>query len=161
MSEPRSTPSWFPQIEDTHPVPVARSLEEMAEATFRSQDLMTRQGEEAGKERRRSRAVSHADMVDEAENLAFLGRPVLSAIEYFQLASDAADREEEAERKRGQARQIEAQERRIAELEAEAAMTATRAERASRGLTQANEGWGRARDEAASFRDATYRAAYR
>jgi len=156
----RGTPSWFPEIEDTHPVPVARTLAEMAEAVFRTQDLQTRQQAEADKQRRRSQALNLEAIRDEAEMRAFMGQPTPTAIEYYLAASEAADRAEAADRKQDQARRIEAQERRIAELEAEVAEAEQARTRSSRTLRAANEGWARARDEAESFRDAARYRAY-
>jgi hypothetical protein len=162
-----SVPSWFSPIEDTHPVPVARSLDEMAEAVFRSQDLQThtRQDAEADKQRQRSQAQKLADLSDEAEMRAFMGQSTPSAIEYYLMASDAADRAEEADRKRRDAQLLRDREKRIAQLEAqlveERATAHTRAEHLSREWGKAVEGWGHARAERDSFRNAAYRSYYR
>jgi hypothetical protein len=134
-----STPSWFPQISDTHPIQEPRSLGEAAEAVFRSQDLMARQEAEADKQRRRSHALNLADIQDEAEMRAFMGQSTPSAIEYYLMASEAADRAEEAERKHSEARRIEAQDRRIAELEEQVAAAEVERGRSLRSLSQANQ----------------------
>ena len=98
---------------------------------------------------------------------AFLGRGNTHAdvISNFASLADQADKwqahlAEQAAAKAAKERE-EASQRRIAELEAELATTATRAEQLGRHFHEAVEGWGRAREEAAGFRDATYRAAYR
>ncbi len=157
--QPRSIPSWLPQSEIT-PAPVARSLNELAELAFRGQDALARADAEADKQRRRSHALDFEAMRDEAEHAQFMGRPVLSALEYHALVSAEADRRDEADRKHRQAKRIAAQERRIAELEAEAAQAAASQRSGTRALRSANEGWSAARDEAESFRDAARYRAY-
>jgi hypothetical protein len=155
-----TVPSWLPALETT-PVPQARSLQEMSEAVFRTQDLVSRQDEEADAQRQRSHALKLSEAADEAEVAAWMGRPVMGAVEYFLAASEEADRQEEQDRKHAAARRAEAAEMRVAELEAQLAEAHTRSERLGRNFSRANEGWGRARQEAASFRDAHYRSYYR
>jgi predicted RNase H-like nuclease (RuvC/YqgF family) len=93
------------------------------------------------------------------------GRTHADVISDFAELSDQADQWQafQAERAAQRAERVarEQQERRIAELEEEVAASSTRADRLGRDLRQANEGWGRARSEAASFRDAIHRSAYR
>ncbi len=156
--QPRSIPSWLPQSEIT-PAPVARSLNELAELAFRGQDALARADAEADKQRRRSHALDFEAMRDEAEHAQFMGRPVLSALEYHALVSAEADRRDEADRKHRQAKRIAAQERRIAELEAEVAEAAADRTRSTRTLRAANEAaaaFHRRAEQGAQFRRCVY-----
>jgi hypothetical protein len=154
----RTPPPGYP------PLPQARqprSLAEMAEAVFHDQDLLSRQAAEEDKQRRRSRALDLEDLRDQAEHAAWMGRPMMSALEYHLAVSEEADLREEADRKDAGRRRAAALEARVAELEAELEaqrVSMTRSEqRSSRILRQANEGWAAARDEARRFRDSYYR----
>jgi hypothetical protein len=155
MSEPRrSIPSWLPPLETT-PVPVARSIAEMAETVFRAQDLATRADVEADKQRQRTRTDALAAMRDEAEMRAFMGQPTPSAVEYYMMASEAADRAEEHDRKRRERLRAERAEARVAELEQQVAAAEAARTRSLRTLSQANQAAAgfRQRSEGAGFRD--------
>jgi predicted RNase H-like nuclease (RuvC/YqgF family) len=150
---------WMDQWEDV-PIPVAHSLEETAELAFQAQDRQdTRDAKEARRQRNESTRL--ADEVDVAETLAWLGRPMPGALERFRAASDRLDAVEEYQRKHHHALKARAQEERIAELEAQLEAASMRAAQLGRNFSQAVEGWGRARAEAAGFRDAAYRSYYR
>jgi len=148
-------PSWLPEITDHYPVPVARSIAEMAEGVFRAQDLATRADAVADQQRRRSQAQKLAEMRDEAEIRQLLGKPVPSAIEYYMMASEAADRAEEHDRKRRERLRAERAERRVAELTQQLAEAEADRTRSLRTLSQANQAAAgfRQRSEGAGFRD--------
>ena len=137
--------------------PTPRSLAETAELAFREEDQRLAQ------ERRRSEelvATRRTDREDLAAVHQFLGHPTRTHAEVlagFAVAADLADqwegyRNQQAERKREAGRQ-----QYTADLEEAVAETSTRAEQLGKNFHQAVEGWGRAREEAASFRDAAYR----
>jgi hypothetical protein len=145
--------------------PVPRSPAETMELAFREEDRQFAQ------ERKRSAelvATRQTDRRDAAEMAAFMGHEVpthADVLARFAAAADEADRwqsykDAQAAKRAEQARE-QAQLERVAELEDELATTATRAEQLGRHFHEAVEGWGRARQEAASFRDAHYRSYYR
>jgi hypothetical protein len=145
-------------------VPVPRSFEETAAAVALAQDRAD------APERKRSQqlvAKRQASRQDAAELAAFMGRVRTHAdvISDYVAFSDRADawQQHQAERaaKRAEREREEAQQRRIVDLEAEAAEASTRSKLDMRALRQANEGWAHARGEAASFRDHAYRSSYR
>jgi hypothetical protein len=145
-------------------VPVPRSFEETVATVSRAQD---EQDSDARKRSEKLAAQRAGGPVDATDVATFLGRGHSHAdvISNFSELADRADKwqahlAEQAAKKAERERQ-EASQRRIAELEAELATTATRAEQLGRHFHEAVEGWGRARQEAASFRDAHYRSAYR
>jgi hypothetical protein len=160
--EPMSMDAWMG--EEIGEVPVPHSFEETAEAAFRAQDLEDRRERKRSQQLLDSQRAARQDMADMA---AFMGRGRSHAdvLNDFAAMSDRVDAWQayQAERaaKRAERERQERQQERIAELEEQVAESHTRAERLGRNLREANEGWGRARDEAASFRDAHYRSYYR
>lgn len=139
-------------------VPAPRSFEETTAAAFRAQDLADKESRQRAEKLAAERPAGPVDAGDVA---AFLGRTRTHAdvIADYAALSDQADawQAHQAERaaKRAEREREEATQRRIAELEAEAAEASTRAERQARNFSQAVDGWAAERrrsEQGASFR---------
>jgi chromosome segregation ATPase len=144
-------------------VPVPHSFEEVTTSAFRSQDLADRDEQKQAEREQAERRAARQDVAD-LQKFMGRGRSHADVIGDFSELADRADKWAAFQAERAAAREArereERQQARINELEEQVAASSVRSERLDQALREANEGWGRARAEAAGFRDDRYRSAY-